>query len=619
MCILYKVPPLPVQLPMCRVHNLRTRTGTLPGTGETIALFTSTRVPVLADADGLCLRTLCGSSLAGTHARTHAQLRPQDQYPRTFTQHLLPQLGCHPHALPLVIVVLESPTKHQTMQSLEFDSLLAGMLNLYTRQASEYLQTEEISLVSNIHGRERRLERNISRVELQRAIKYGRKERANPGRDGSMRWRYTFDGVVYITDESSRHEITSWRLDGAERSVEHAEIALCGRGSHAILIVDNSGSMRKTDVPGYESRAHAVYDCLAKDFAKSQVQNGAAQEVVVTLISMSDDASVLVDKHPLDNDLVDTLKLLGKRRPRSHGNYLPSLDKALEIMREDAKNRANLLLLLLSDGAPSDHTREPCEHGVCVWEMNHKEEPFMGHSSQGQAWNCRKKLQAKIPLACRERIKQMGDIFGRDKVVVCTVAFGPPQEDFKVMRDMAEVLPRGSFHKLGLNAAGLRTAFSSLSSSMTELRTEGGGSSLTRRDKTVVKNQKQVEGDHIKGSDGYLIYYDRQVQGKYKYNTSTRGLQALYADGAIGLAFLENPFAEGAERFVHRCSEIMIPHDKYHAWYTEPWSNYDNYSMQVDPLLPTLQNSILAAQYMQLFFSALSNPRSTAADDLASQ
>ena len=33
-----------------------------------------------------------------------------------------------------------------------------------------------------------------------------------PSRTGAPRWRYTHAGVVYITDETSRHEITSWRL-----------------------------------------------------------------------------------------------------------------------------------------------------------------------------------------------------------------------------------------------------------------------------------------------------------------------------------------------------------------------------------------------------------------------
>merc|ERR1711903_336415 len=71
------------------------------------------------------------------------------------------------------------------------------------------LRTSEFTLVSHAHGRERRAERGIQRRELQAAIKYGEKVAAARGR-----WRFTHQGVVYITDETMRHEITSWRLDG---------------------------------------------------------------------------------------------------------------------------------------------------------------------------------------------------------------------------------------------------------------------------------------------------------------------------------------------------------------------------------------------------------------------
>lgn len=46
---------------------------------------------------------------------------------------------------------------------------------------------------------------------------------------------------------------------------------------------------------------------------------------------------------------------------------------------------------------------------------------------------------------------------------------------------MADVLPKGSFSKLGLSAGALRNAFSSLTSSLTTLRSDIGGSGLTER------------------------------------------------------------------------------------------------------------------------------------------
>ncbi len=44
-----------------------------------------------------------------------------------------------------------------------------------------------------------------------------------------------------------------------------------------------------------------------------------------------------------------------------------------------------------------------------------------------------------------ERVKRLGDLLGRDRVFVGTVAFGPPDEDYGVLRAMAGVLPRSSF------------------------------------------------------------------------------------------------------------------------------------------------------------------------------
>jgi Mg-chelatase subunit ChlD len=79
----------------------------------------------------------------------------------------------------------------------------------------------------------------------------GKKEVANPGRNGQIRHKFTHKGVIYITDETGKHEITSWRMDEANKAIEEADIseAACS-GSHTVIVVDASGSMRKEDVPG---------------------------------------------------------------------------------------------------------------------------------------------------------------------------------------------------------------------------------------------------------------------------------------------------------------------------------------------------------------------------------
>jgi hypothetical protein len=105
---------------------------------------------------------------------------------------------------------------------------------------STLLPTENVTLFSHAHGRERRAERNIQRIELQAALKYRTKEDADPGRDGSHCWRYTHNSVVYITDETSRHEVISWRVDGEdeeEGEVSPAEVELAGSGCHVVLSI----------------------------------------------------------------------------------------------------------------------------------------------------------------------------------------------------------------------------------------------------------------------------------------------------------------------------------------------------------------------------------------------
>jgi hypothetical protein len=217
------------------------------------------------------------------------------------------------------------------------------LLNSFLRdlkEKSDALRTSAITLVSHTHGRERRAERGILRRELQAAIKYGEKVAANPGRRGEKRWRFTHNGVVYITDQTMRHEVTSWRLDGKE-AVEEAGASASDddrpTGSHLVLVVDHSGSMRRDDVPGYATRTAAVYDSLARDLVEGQLQGRAkAEGTSVTLLEMSDDTVAVFQDRALDKGLAKTLRKMGKRRARSHGNYLPALDAVLEVLSTDA-------------------------------------------------------------------------------------------------------------------------------------------------------------------------------------------------------------------------------------------------------------------------------------------
>ena len=452
-----------------------------------------------------------------------------------------------------------------------------GMTPPVTRSATSTVRTADVTVLSGSHGRVRRAERSIEKSELQAAVKYGRKDRANPGRHGDNRWRYEHNGVIYITDETSRHEITSWRLDDA--SINLAAGAAEG-GAHAVLVVDHSGSMRKTDVAGYATRTAAVYDCLARDFVEQQIAAGAGPDVVVTVIEMSQEAEVIIDKAPLDAQLAAALKKRSKSRAKSDGNYLPALDKALEILQADAPNRGTLMLLFLSDGAPSDHCARCCSHGVPVWQsvgahLRSGKQAFIECPLSDPRWQCRADAKQEVDHECLQKVVQIGDLLGRDRVVVGTVAFGPPDQNYDVLRMMGEILPRGSFQKLGLNAGGLRTAFSSLSSSLTTLRTDGGARSLTLRPMEVRKERQQEDASGmVHGSDGWLIYNgDVRVRAdglvlKHRYSLDKHGLvEERLPKGVTGLAFHKIAFARGVERYVYPFTEINIPQQREQAWY----------------------------------------------------
>ena len=56
---------------------------------------------------------------------------------------------------------------------------------------------------------------------------------------------------------------------------------------HCVVVVDHSGSMRKTDVPGFTTRTQAVYKCLSEQFLKPQLalNSSGAMSLGVTACS----------------------------------------------------------------------------------------------------------------------------------------------------------------------------------------------------------------------------------------------------------------------------------------------------------------------------------------------
>mmetsp|Transcript_18260 Transcript_18260/g.55060 ORF Transcript_18260/g.55060 Transcript_18260/m.55060 type:complete len:818 (-) Transcript_18260:1605-4058(-) len=378
--------------------------------------------------------------------------------------------------------------------------------------------------------------------------------------------------VVYLTDGASRQLITSWRLDGlgatATRDAKPA-------GVHAVVVVDSSGSMRKGDVNGYATRKQAVYDCLVRQFVQDQIAGGGAADIEVSVIEMSDWASTVISRSKMDRALQCEFKRLGKQRARNHGNYLPALDKALDLLHSDAHMRHTLMLLFFSDGEPSDHTFRECDHGIEVWRQGSRthlrECPFAS-----APWVCRQAVKRAVQEECVRKVHEIGDVLGYDRVVMSTIAFGNIDQDYSVLQKMGEALPRGSFHKLGLDAHGLSSALSTLSSSLTTLVTNTGLQDKTLRSKVVVKEQVSATASQmISSTQGWRIYHGewttRATDGNvavYRYDMSKGALvQHSLPSRTTGIAFYAHPFANGVERYVYRCAQICVLPDCADRWY----------------------------------------------------
>ena len=369
------------------------------------------------------------------------------------------------------------------------------------------LRTEDVTLISHTHGRERRAQRGIEKEALKKAVKDGKRSRANGGRNGEVRWRFEYNGIVYVTDSSCKQEITSWRVNGGEDGPPADFIQHVGDvTTHTILVVDHSGSMRKNDVPGFGSRTEAVYEAVASQFIQPQLnierthlatttttsalKTQRLGEAIVSLIEMGEDAKVVFKRLPLNQDLYDYIKRRKNSYARSHGNYVPSLDALDALLTEDLATDTPILILFLSDGAPSDHTVLTCKHGVNVWDED-TDNPRLSKARDGTMRpalrecgykNCRSELKRRVEVHIRDFVSYIGDRYGRDRVRLHTVAFGSPTEDYKMLQEMAACLPQGSFQKLGLAASSLHTALSTLTSTLTSLRTDGGSLRRTVRD-----------------------------------------------------------------------------------------------------------------------------------------
>ena len=130
--------------------------------------------------------------------------------------------------------------------------------------------------------------------------------------------------------------------------------------SHTVVVVDQSGSMRKTDIGEDVSRSDAVWLSLAVDFvARSLEAQTATPSDVVSVVAMGPSGTVLIDRIPHDWIFYNAVvALLRSQEPNFDGNYLRALDTAEQLLVQNASGSCALALLFLSDGRPSDQVEK---------------------------------------------------------------------------------------------------------------------------------------------------------------------------------------------------------------------------------------------------------------------
>lgn len=374
--------------------------------------------------------------------------------------------------------------------------------------------------------------------------------------------------IVYITDETSRYEITSYvrpidipmAFISDEQFAEHDATktwllqnpSRCT--SHTVIIVDHSASMRTSDVSDFRNRAQAVFGMLALEFVAQQRLSGEGTHTdVVSLLLMHDGVEIVCEREPLDlvlyNQFVD---IHNRVYPMSHGNFLPSIELAEQMLSYDynASKTSALCLLFLSDGRPSDNAT-----GL-----------FRG--------NCKATSEH-----IANRVALLAGRF-RNRVMIHTLGFANPEQDFSVLASMAQSArdagATGDFVQPALSRAALGSAIahtvSSLSTTRSRLTTIAAASGAPRMLRKVERESAyggcswslaQNENQTVEDGD-WLVHMD----GVKRFGFCSSGLRStkdpwqakgFISGKATGIAIHRKAFGEGAERLVFKLQVCLVP------------------------------------------------------------
>lgn len=228
------------------------------------------------------------------------------------------------------------------------------------------------SFVETKNGRLRREQRAIDKRDLQTAKKEGVKSYSIKRSNGDPTAVYEYKDIVYVINDTTGEEITSYAFPillepvpistemkrNYEDAIHLIKSDKSKRKSNTVIVVDVTGSMRKSDVWGTKTRLDAVWLSIALDFVAKRIESGAVGLLdVLSIVSLGPTSDVLISEEPISwiiyNKIVDFYnnKTI---TPHGHGFYMSSLDNVESLLTKNCNASCAIGLCFISDGQPSD-------------------------------------------------------------------------------------------------------------------------------------------------------------------------------------------------------------------------------------------------------------------------
>ncbi|KAL7535660.1 hypothetical protein ACHAWF_005226 [Thalassiosira exigua] len=414
---------------------------------------------------------------------------------------------------------------------------------------------------SSLHGRKRRKERGISKAAFAAAVKHGEKIRSINPKTGAKQWifEYKAGGITVITDKSCTHEVTSWAHPCWGLNVEKAKITKEIEdehqqaikystnhklwNSHAVAVVDQSGSMRNADTEKGVSRSDLVWICLAIDYVGKRLRMGdATSRDYFTLVLLGPTGTCLIKEHPFNwilyNKIIDLLRTC---RPLGHGNYLPALDCAKKMLLSNNKGSCLLQLIFLTDGAPSDQSPRKCGLPLISYQDN----------------------------AVSNHIASIARKFG-SRLTFGAIAVGNARYSaLEAMIGAAQDYNCTAFlYRSSLNADDMSSAFRSMSTLMssTKLTVTDRDTNRQRTFRDLLREPKSSVDTYLVDEKEWIHFVNIQTNGNKRsvkktfFNRRTRTWDypndIFHDSRAVGVTVRECIFGEGRERAVRRVREV---------------------------------------------------------------